>query len=116
MHSTERALTAIDFFKTRNPDNVMRSVRSLAFRSQPVLVATIVGEPGQLPGITGLFFNHFSGALIGLLTVVIRYYSGWPEGVMYASLLANAATPLIENTGGRESPPTHDQRFSSSVR
>ena len=36
------------------------------------------------------------GALIGLLTVVIRYYSGLPEGVMYAILLGNAATPLIE--------------------
>ncbi len=36
------------------------------------------------------------GGLIGLLTVVIRYYSGLPEGVMYAILIANAATPLIE--------------------
>lgn len=36
------------------------------------------------------------GALIGLLTVVIRYYSGLPEGVMYAILLGNAASPLIE--------------------
>ena len=36
------------------------------------------------------------GALIGLLTVLIRYYSGLPEGVMYAILLGNAATPLIE--------------------
>ncbi|APW48060.1 RnfABCDGE type electron transport complex subunit D [Rhodoferax antarcticus] len=36
------------------------------------------------------------GATIGLLTVVIRYYSGLPEGVMYAILLGNAATPLIE--------------------
>jgi electron transport complex protein RnfD len=36
------------------------------------------------------------GALIGLMTVVIRYYSGLPEGVMYAILLGNAATPLIE--------------------
>ena len=36
------------------------------------------------------------GAVIGLLTVVIRYYSGLPEGVMYAILLGNAATPLIE--------------------
>jgi len=36
------------------------------------------------------------GAAIGLLTVVIRYYSGLPEGVMYAILLGNAATPLIE--------------------
>jgi TrmH family RNA methyltransferase len=32
---TERALHAIDFLKTRNPEHVMRSVRSLAFRAQP---------------------------------------------------------------------------------
>ena len=32
---TARALEAIDFFKTRNPEYVMRSVRSLAYRSQP---------------------------------------------------------------------------------
>ena len=31
----ERALEALDFFKTRNPEHVMRSVRSLAFRAQP---------------------------------------------------------------------------------
>ncbi|MCX7166998.1 MAG: RnfABCDGE type electron transport complex subunit D [Rhodocyclales bacterium] len=49
------------------------------------------------------------GALIGLLTVVIRYYSGLPEGVMYAILIANAASPLIERitqpiTFGRGAP------------
>ncbi|MDO8934172.1 MAG: RnfABCDGE type electron transport complex subunit D [Rhodocyclaceae bacterium] len=36
------------------------------------------------------------GALIGLLTVMIRYAGGLPEGVMYAILIGNAATPLIE--------------------
>ncbi|MBS1171789.1 MAG: rnfD [Proteobacteria bacterium] len=36
------------------------------------------------------------GGLIGLLTVMIRYYGGLPEGVMYAILIGNAATPLIE--------------------
>jgi H+/Na+-translocating ferredoxin:NAD+ oxidoreductase subunit D len=36
------------------------------------------------------------GGIIGLLTVMIRYYSGLPEGVMYAILIGNAATPLIE--------------------
>ena len=35
------------------------------------------------------------GALIGALTVVIRLFGGLPEGVMYAILLANAASPLI---------------------
>ncbi|MGE5384431.1 MAG: RnfABCDGE type electron transport complex subunit D [Betaproteobacteria bacterium] len=36
------------------------------------------------------------GIIIGVLTVVIRYFSGLPEGVMYAILIANAAAPLIE--------------------
>lgn len=36
------------------------------------------------------------GVLIGVLTVVIRYFGGLTEGVMYAILLGNAAAPLIE--------------------
>ncbi|ABM60859.1 RnfABCDGE type electron transport complex subunit D [Halorhodospira halophila] len=36
------------------------------------------------------------GILIGFLTVIIRFFGGLPEGVMYAILLGNAAVPLIE--------------------
>ncbi len=36
------------------------------------------------------------GIGIGLLVVLIRVYGGFPEGVMYAILLMNAATPLID--------------------
>jgi tRNA/rRNA methyltransferase/tRNA (cytidine32/uridine32-2'-O)-methyltransferase len=32
---TERALVAIDFLKTRNPEHVMRSIRSLLYRADP---------------------------------------------------------------------------------
>jgi len=35
------------------------------------------------------------GVLIGLLTVLIRYFGSYPEGVSFAILLANMATPLI---------------------
>jgi electron transport complex protein RnfD len=35
------------------------------------------------------------GALIGLITVIIRFWGGLNEGVMYAILLANACSPLI---------------------
>ncbi len=35
------------------------------------------------------------GAGVGLLVVLIRVFGGLPEGVMYAVLLMNAATPLI---------------------
>lgn len=35
------------------------------------------------------------GALMGVLTVIIRFKGGLPEGVMYAILLGNAASPII---------------------
>ena len=37
------------------------------------------------------------GFLIAILVVVIRFWGGMPEGVMYAILLANAASPHIDN-------------------
>ncbi len=36
------------------------------------------------------------GLLIGTLVVVIRFWGGMPEGVMYAILLANAVSPHID--------------------
>ena len=36
------------------------------------------------------------GAGVGFLVVLIRLYGGLPEGVLYAVLLMNAATPLID--------------------
>lgn len=37
------------------------------------------------------------GALMGFLTVLIRLKGGLPEGVMYAILLGNAVSPIIDN-------------------
>jgi electron transport complex protein RnfD len=36
------------------------------------------------------------GALIGVVTVMIRYFGGLTEGVMYAILIGNAVAPLID--------------------
>lgn len=36
------------------------------------------------------------GGVIGFLTIIIRLFGGLPEGVMYAILLGNALSPLIE--------------------
>jgi electron transport complex protein RnfD len=36
------------------------------------------------------------GALMGLITVLIRFEGGLSEGVMYAILLGNAVSPLID--------------------
>ena len=38
------------------------------------------------------------GILIGALVVLIRVWGGMPEGVMYAILLGNAASPLIDRS------------------
>jgi len=40
------------------------------------------------------------GIGIGVLVILIRYWGGLPEGVMYAILLMNAATPLINRYVG----------------
>ena len=37
------------------------------------------------------------GVLIGFLTVVIRYWGAYPEGMSFAILIMNAFTPLINN-------------------
>jgi electron transport complex protein RnfD len=36
------------------------------------------------------------GAGCGFITVIIRLFGGYPEGVSYSILLMNAATPLID--------------------
>tara|TARA_B100000614_G_C14529925_1_gene486114 strand:- start:433 stop:1425 length:993 start_codon:yes stop_codon:yes gene_type:complete len=35
------------------------------------------------------------GCGIGILTMILRFFSGYPEGMMFAVLLMNAVTPLI---------------------
>ena len=37
------------------------------------------------------------GAVMGVMTILIRLLGGLPEGVMYAILLANAVSPAIDN-------------------
>jgi electron transport complex protein RnfD len=57
-----------------------------------VFMATdMVGSPVTPLGI------WIYGGLIGVMTVMIRQFGGLTEGVMYAILLANASTPLIDS-------------------
>lgn len=41
----------------------------LIFRSQPILIAAIQGEPGRLGFLTDLFYNHAGAALVALLAI-----------------------------------------------
>lgn len=61
-----------------------------------VFMATdMVGSPETPRGV------WIYGTLIGVLTVIIRLFGGLNEGIMYAILLGNAASPLIS----RMTPP-----------
>jgi hypothetical protein len=40
---------------------------AVAFRAQPVLAALLASEARSFPALTGLFFNHFTATLVGLL-------------------------------------------------
>jgi electron transport complex protein RnfD len=54
------------------------------------MASDMVGSPVTPLGVV------IYGLLIGVLTVIIRLFGGLTEGVMYAILLGNAATPLID--------------------
>lgn len=54
------------------------------------MASDMVGSPVTPAGV------WLYGVLIGFLAIIIRFFGGQPEGVMYAILLGNAASPLIE--------------------
>ena len=54
------------------------------------MASDMVGSPMTARGC------YLYGALIAVVTVVIRTWGGLPEGVMYAILLGNALTPHLD--------------------
>jgi electron transport complex protein RnfD len=54
------------------------------------MASDMVGSPVTPLGVI------IYGLMIGVITVIIRLFGGLTEGVMYAILLGNAATPLID--------------------
>lgn len=121
-------LVARNMMNWRIPAGILATVAALS-----ALFSTVA--PGQYPGPMFMLFSgglmlgavfmatdmvaspitHRGawcyGVLIGALVVVIRYWGGMPEGVMYAILLANAVSPHIDRlvqprvfgTGGGQS-------------
>ena len=71
------------------------------------MATDMVGSPVTPMGVV------VYGLLIGFLTVMIRLFGGLSEGVMYAILLANAATPLIEQV---TQPRVFGQQRSARVK
>lgn len=75
---------------SRYPDPVFILLSGGLMLGAVFMASDTVGSPVTPLGI------WIYGALIGVLTIMMRFFAGAPEGVMYAILLGNAATPLIE--------------------
>ncbi len=73
-----------------NPDPLFMLLSGGVMLGAVFMATDMVGSPITPRGIM------IYGVLIGFLTVIIRVYGSLSEGVMYAILLGNAATPLIE--------------------
>ena len=71
------------------------------------MASDMVGSPVTSLGV------WIYGALMGFLTVFIRLKGGLPEGVMYAILLGNAMSPIID---GLTQPRIYGQRKNLAVR
>jgi electron transport complex protein RnfD len=95
------------FDAQRYPDPLFMLLSGGLMLGAVFMATDMVGSPVTPLGV------WLYGALIGVLTIVIRVFGGLPEGVMYAILLGNAATPLIEaatqprvyGAAGRRSKP-----------
>ena len=87
------AITAGLFFLVdpeRYPDPVFVLLSGGLMLGAWFMASDMVGSPVTPLGVI------IYGLLIGFLTVIIRLFGGLTEGVMYAILLGNAATPLID--------------------
>lgn len=87
------AATAAAFYwldPSRYPDPLFVVLSGGLMLGAWFMATDMVGSPVTPAGV------WIFGALIGFLTVIIRLFGGLNEGVMYAILLANAASPLIE--------------------
>jgi electron transport complex protein RnfD len=87
------ALTAGAFFLVdpeRYPDPLFVLFSGGLMLGAVFMASDMVASPVTPKGI------WIYGLLMGFLTVIIRLFGGLPEGVMYAILLGNAASPLIE--------------------
>lgn len=85
---TEGALHWLD--GTRFPDPWFMLFSGGLILGAFFMATDMVGSPVTPLGV------WIFGLLIGVLTIIIRLFGGLNEGVMYAILLGNAATPLID--------------------
>ena len=81
-------------FNIIDADTYIRPVLHLTTGGMLLCIFFIATDPVTAPLSTkGMWIF---GAGVGAITIVIRIFGEYPEGVMYAVLLMNGATPLID--------------------
>lgn len=78
------------FDATRFPPGLFMVLSGGLMLGAVFMATDMVGSPVTPLGV------WLYGALIGVVTILIRLFGGLPEGVMYAILLGNALSPLID--------------------
>jgi electron transport complex protein RnfD len=81
---------ALQLLNSDNPDGLFMLFSGGLMLGAWFMATDMVGSPVTPKGVV------IYGLMIGFITVIIRVYGGLNEGVMYAILLGNAATPLID--------------------
>jgi electron transport complex protein RnfD len=104
------ALVTGSAYYLSNPDRYSTPVAVL-FSGGLMLGAIFMATDPVASPITPLGMWIY-GLLMGLLTIVIRYEGGLPEGVMYSILLGNALSPLIDKV---TQPRTYGERRKALV-
>lgn len=79
---------------TSDPSHSPGVVRHLCAGSVLLAAFFIVTDPVTSPLTRN--GRWMFGLLAGVLTMMIRWFGGYPEGVMFSVLLANAVVPLID--------------------
>jgi len=96
------------FDQLLRPDESLGIVRNLCAGGALLGAFFIVTDPVTSP-LTKRGRWSF-GILAGVLTMIIRLFAGYPEGVMFAVLLSNAVSPLLDRwttpvpVGGKTRP------------
>ncbi len=83
--------SGLNFFNVTNAVDPLSAVLSGGFMFGLIFMATDPVSAAQTDKGRWIY-----GAFIGIVTVLIRTFSVWPEGIMFAILLGNMFAPIVD--------------------
>ncbi len=97
------AITASFFLKTAGVEGALSTLQTLLSGSLLFGAAFVVTEP--ITGAKTMPGQWVYGASIGVLSVILRQFSNFPEGLMFSVLLMNSIVPIMDRAF-RKAPST----------